>query len=236
MFMLRYLSILSLFFLSGAVAYAQTDTTRSSFRERFLPTGIRIGTDAISISRNYYDKTFSGWEANADLDFNRYFLAVDYGHWGREYNKNAFATYSNDGSYFRVGVDVNFLVHDPDRNMFFVGARYGHSVFEETLYVFDQSQLWGDKEETYRNSNLNAHWYELTTGLRVKLWKFIWMGYTARFKFGLKTGATPNMLPSDVPGYGNTDKESTWGFNYQLFFRLPVRELPPLPPKKKKKK
>jgi hypothetical protein len=54
------------------------------------------------------------------------------------------------------------------------------------------------------------------------MWKMIWMGYTARFKFGLKTNETGPMLPHDVPGYGRTDKESTWGFNYQIFVRLPV--------------
>ena len=74
------------------------------------------------------------------------------------------------------------------------------------------------------NSDVNGRWYELTGGIRVKIWKMIWMGYTGRFKFGLKTNESGAMLPSDVPGYGRTDKDNTWGFNYQIFFRIPVRK------------
>jgi hypothetical protein len=73
-------------------------------------------------------------------------------------------------------------------------------------------------------------------GVRLKVYKFIWMGYTSRFKFGLKNGDTPALLPHDVPGYGRTDKNSTWGFSYHLMFRIPVRDYPPLPASKKKKK
>jgi hypothetical protein len=54
----------------------------------------------------------------------------------------------------------------------------------------------------------------------------IWMGYTARFKFGLKVDNTIDIVPSDVPGYGRTFKDSYWGFNYQIFFRIPVRKQP----------
>jgi len=61
----------------------------------------------------------------------------------------------------------------------------------------------------------------------------IWMGYTARFKFGLKNKGNGEMLPHDVPGYGRTDKDAYWGFNYQIFFRIPFRKMPPLPPYKK---
>ncbi len=43
--------------------------------------------------------------------------------------------YSNDGTYWRVGVDVNLLVKDPDRNMLFFGARYGKANFSQDLTV-----------------------------------------------------------------------------------------------------
>ena len=50
---------------------------------------------------------------------------------------------------------------------------------------------------------------------------------------GLSVGDTEVMKPSDVPGYGRADKESYWGFNYQVFIRLPVRKTPSLPTLKK---
>jgi hypothetical protein len=200
---------------------ADADTVRVDYR----PTGIRIGTDAIAIARNFYDKTYNGWEVNADADFSRYYLAVDVGSWSRKFLSDS-SSYSNKGNYWRVGVDVNFLLKDPDRNMLFFGLRYGHSNFSESMSVLDADKIWGNFSNTYNNADVKAHWLELNTGLRVKIWRMIWVGYTARFKFGLKTKGYTDMIPSDVPGYGATDKDNTWGFNYQIFFRIPVRKQP----------
>jgi hypothetical protein len=191
-------------------------------RNKFSPTGLRLGTDIISIVKSHYVESFTGWEVNADIDFYRYYLSVDYGSWGRTYFPEG-GKYSNDGTYYRVGIDVNFLKKDPERNMFFLGARYGHSVFSEDYTISIADPLWGNlADQRYTNTNAKAHWLELTTGIKVKMYKFIWMGYTARFKFGLKTSETDQMLTSDVPGFGRTDKEITWGFNYQIFVRLPL--------------
>jgi hypothetical protein len=206
---------------------ADADTIKIDYR----PTGIRIGTDAIAIARNFYDKTYSGWEVNADVDFYRYYLAVDVGSWSRTYLPDS-GSYSNKGSYWRVGADVNFLLKDPDRNMLFFGLRYGYSNFSESMRVLDSDKIWGTFSNTYSNPDVTARWLELNAGLRVKIWKMIWMGYTARFKFGLKTKGYIDMIPSDVPGYGSTDKDNTWGFNYQIFFRIPVRKQPLFTPPK----
>jgi hypothetical protein len=244
---LRLLAINIAFLLVTTLAVAQTDKPKAAAtdatdtaavkkdKQRWIPTQLRLGTDAISIARNFYDNSFTGWEVNADVDFNRYYLTVDYGAWGRDYDGHG-EIYDNDGRYFRVGVDVNFLKKDPEKNMFFIGLRYGRSSFSENLIVNSTDTLWGDYDKTYRNRSVKGGWLELTTGIKVKMIGNFWMGYTARYKFGLSTNETGELLPSDVPGFGRTDKPSTWGFNYQLFFRIPVRKAPPeaLPPDKKK--
>jgi Domain of unknown function (DUF6048) len=240
------------------LAWGQKDTTKLSFKQYYVPTGIRLGLDLVPIGRGLFSDSFSGKEFQADIDFYRYHLTFDYGNWSRSYAgtleretvtgnitsayNNTF-DYQNDGRYFRVGVDVNFLLKDPDRNMFFVGGRYGRASFDEYYYIDeDLPDFWwifdpgARQSRSFVNSNTPAQWFELTTGVRIKVYKFIWMGYTARFKFGLKTGNTPELLPHDVPGFGRTDKESTWGFNYHIMFRIPVRDYPPIPVKKKKKK
>ena len=205
------------------------DTIKTDYR----PTGIRIGTDGIAIARNFYDKTYSGWEVNADVDFYRYYLALDVGSWSRTFSPDSSA-YHNKGTYWRLGADVNFLLKDPDRNMLFFGLRYGRANFSESLSVITADPIWGNGNgsRVYNNSDVSAHWTELVAGLRVKIWKTFWMGYTARFKFGLKTNEKGDLLPSDVPGYGSTDKDNTWGFNYQIFFKIPVRKQPLVVPSK----
>jgi hypothetical protein len=190
----------------------------------YLPTGIRIGTDLISLIRSQVDSKFNGWEVNADVDFYRYYLAVDYGYWGRQLTiKNG--NFENSGNYFRVGADVNFLLKDPDRNMVFLGYRYGSSNFDHSVSYMQSKYLVSKPDFTsYSDTGVSAHWMELTAGLRVKIWKMIWMGYTARFKFAPRSSGYRELQPYDIPGYGVFEKKIYWGFNYQILFKIPVRK------------
>jgi hypothetical protein len=184
------------------------------------PTGIRFGTDVISVIRIPTDESFNGWEASADIDFYRYFLTAEIGNWSRNYT-SANETYANDGTYWRVGVDANFLKKDPEKNMLFLGVRYASGDFNETLTI-NQNDTWNTTNYVLTNTGTQANWFELTGGIRIKMWKYFWLGYTARYKFALSTNEKGLMKPSDVPGYGSTDGANTWGFNYQLFFRIPL--------------
>ena len=225
------LIITSVFDVSGQQEKKDTVQT-DTIKNKYLPTGIRIGTDAISLIKSSYQDNFNGWEINGEIDLNHYYFALEYGKWGKQLSADS-ASYLNDGRYWRAGVDVNFLKKDPDRNVFFIGARYGHSTFSENLTLTSFDPIWGTLVNDFSNQNVNAWWLELTSGLRVKIWKIFWLGYTGRFKFGLKTDVTPEMLPHDVPGFGRTDKDTTWGFNYYVMLRIPIRKAPPLAPQKK---
>ena len=205
---------------------ARPDTVKvDTIRHTYVPTGIRIGTDLISLVKSRTQDNYTGWEVNGEIDFGRYYLAIDYGRWGRNLNSDA-STYSNDGKFWRVGIDVNFLRKDPDGNVFFIGTRYGHSNFSESLSLNSSDPNWGLFTRNYHQADVNAWWLELTSGLRVKIWKIFWIGYTGRLKFALNTDDTPEMLPYDVPGFGRTDKDTTWGFNYYIMVRLPIRKAP----------
>lgn len=200
----------------------KADTVKSQKKD-FLPTGIRLGIDLISLIRSQTDASFSGYEFNADVDFYRFYLAAEVGKWEREFLTEE-EQYKNNGSYARIGVDVNFLLKDPDKNMFFFGMRYGKSMYSEDFTVTTEDPVWGSFATTYTNTDVKASWGELTTGIRVKMWKFFWLGYTARYKFALNLSETGELVSYDVPGYGKTANESTWGFNYQVLFRIPVRK------------
>jgi len=218
--MWRFLNnIFVLVFLPATVFGQAKDST---LHKSFIPTGIRVSTDLISLIRTPIDESFAGYEVNADIDFYRYFLAVDAGRWERNVSSEN-EKYANSGNYMRMGVDVNFLKKDPEKNMLFFGVRYGWGTYSENLLVL-KDPLWGAVEKTYINSDVKAGWGELTTGLRVKMWKFFWLGYTARYKFGLNTAESGEVESYDVPGYGKTAKQSTWGFNYQILFRIPIRK------------
>ena len=194
-----------------------------TLRNEYLPTGLRIGTDVLSIIRSYTGEKFDGWEVNADVDFYKYYLAVDYGHWERHLTLST-GNYENSGNYFRVGADVNFLAKDPDRNMIFFGLRYGQSSFSEQLTYESNDVSYGPLQHELVNSNMTGRWGEIVTGLRVNLWRGLGMGYTVRLKFMPRTRGSDEFIVYEIPGYGLTANKNYWGFNYQLFWRIPFRK------------
>lgn len=226
---MKYYISIALFVLALPLC-AQDRLEGDSSKYRFLPTGIRIGTDLLSIGKTYYTDYFKGWEINVDADiYRRWYATVDYGSWKTNYVMGN-GVYASDGRYFRVGVDVNFLLKDPDRNMFFIGLRRGHTGYSDyasfTANVTDGNSPTGSSEISVvsQNPDAKANWNELTAGLRVKVWKFIWIGATGRIKFGYKGKNQDELVSYDVPGYGRTFKNGWFGLNYQVFFRIPVRE------------
>jgi hypothetical protein len=209
--------------LPGLLA-AQDRVESDSSRYKYLPTGIRIGTDLMTIGKRYYTDYFRGWEVNVDADvLRRYYVTADYGHWASTFALPN-GVYGNDGKYFRLGVDINFLVKDPDRNLFFLGFRHAISRYTDYADYSYVDPYFGEVHTYTANANPKAHWEELTLGLRVKIWKFIWLGATGRLKFRMVGKDQWNVLSYEVPGYGRTFKNNWWGLNYQLFVRIPVRE------------
>ena len=46
--------------------------------------------------------------------------------------------------------------------------------------------------------------------------------------------SSPSFETYFIPGYGKAEGDSRWGFNYQIFYRIPFRDKPPYKPKKVK--
>jgi len=211
-----------LFFTVTSLFAQTTDSVKTV--NKFIPTGIRAGVDVVSFVRTEYVESFKGFEVSVDVDVYRYHPTVEFGNGSRNYVSENGSTYENDGRYWRAGIDMNFMKKDSDKGMFFLGARYGRSVYSEKAFITTTDPMWGGSQQFFFNNDMSANWLELTTGLRVKVWKIFWMGYTGRFKFALKTDENQPLLTTDVPGYGATDRPTTWGFSYYLMVKLPVRK------------
>ncbi len=225
------LSYSLLLYLLVHVAFAQkveekdsvtvNDRKPDSLKVKFYPRSFRVGTDLINIIKSQTQANFSGWELNGDVDCGKIYLTVDYGNWGRKYDLPNAGKYENQGTYWRVGGDINLLKKDPDRNMFFIGLRYGHSSFNEFATITFTDRYFGSIQKQISNNAVTAGWGELTAGLRVKIWKEFWMGYTARMKFAPSVKGDNEMKTYDIPGYGQNVQGFYWGFNYQIFWRVP---------------
>lgn len=231
----------ALLVLAIITAYCQQQDSAVSVKPKridtvkYIPTGLRVGTDLISLVRSR-DNSFKGWELAFDVDLARYYLVVEYGYWSTRQSLDNFqliastanpvlrttGVYNNEGYYFRFGTDINFLLKDPEKNMFFLGLRYGISNFAENVAYVNQpsSPLFNPFAANLANGNVSGSWIEVTSGLRIKVYKALWMGYTARLKFAPSTSGAGNFESYDMPGYGIISEAPNWGFNYQLFWRF----------------
>ena len=189
---------------------------------RQWPTGIRFAVEAIGPGKAYSGSDLKASEYAIDTDFGRYYLTAEFGTSSRSIGIPD-GTYANSGSFFRIGADVNFLRKDPDRNMFFLGARYARARYDEEITYLNRSD-YGEQVKRSVNSDLSSGWLELTTGLRVRIWKIFWMGYTARMKFAPSTREDAALATYEIPGYGLTFKKPWWGFSYYVMVRLPLRK------------
>ncbi len=203
----------------------EADTVK--VKRDYRPTQIRVGTDVLAIIKSFSQDGFKSWEINGDVNSDRYFFAVDVGYSAIDRNSET-DHYENKGSYFRVGGDFNFLKKDPkknpDNNVLFMGVRYAHSKFSEEMTIGVIDPVWGNFQQPYNNTGAKANWLEFTGGLKVKVWKAFWLGYTTRYKFGLSASENPTTVPHEIPGFGSNEKKSIWGFNYQMFFMIPIKK------------
>lgn len=209
--------IFSSFLLVSFSVYGQAK--QDTVRQKIKLTAVRIGVDLVQPIKTFSTDDFSGWEATVDAEFRNYYPVVELGQWKRDIVLSN-GRYTNSGNYWRVGVDINLLKKDKAKNMFFFGLRYGRSAYREDLTYKISTDEFGNTINYLKNDDMKSGWAEMTTGLRVRVLKNFWMGYTGRLKFAVSVAEDQRLQSYDVPGYGLTFKKPWWGFNYYLLFNF----------------
>lgn len=212
--------IISIFLLAfGPLAFGQVG--------KYAPSAVRIGADPGTLGYMVFSETRGFFELEADMDIDRFFVVANYGVSSFDLNEDTYK-YENDGSYLRLGADINFMDKDPDLNVGFFGFRYSSSAFKDRLdyntnAIIQSETGWPSVYESVDNNNVNAHWYELVAGIKIRIVKQLYFGFTTRFKFNLAVERTESLRPYYVPGFGKYINKSAFGFNYYVSYRLPFR-------------
>lgn len=222
--------IISLFVCFSSSAQNE-DIVPDTVKGKFIPSGIRVGFDLISFGQDIVEKgiqAFSGDGFNelhftADIDFYRYFLNIEYGIYNRQWTRTD-GFYINTGDFYKIGPDINLLHRDPDASALFFGLRYAWANFSDEVVYNTESEFWGSGGNRVSNDDLSADWFELTTGLKVKLTRILWLGYTARFKFSVDTFEGRQLIPHWIPGFGRADERTWWGLDYWLIIKIPFKK------------
>ena len=195
---------------------------------QWLPSSVRVGADPGTFYYAIFSEKRDFFEFEADVDINRFFLVANYGVSSYYIDPTTY-TYENQGSYMRFGADINLMHDNLHNNVAFFGLRYGLSSFKDQM-DYDTQQIiqsetgWPNTRESVANDNVNARWFEMVTGLKIRVIKQLYLGFTVRYKLFMEPGGATEFRPYYIPGFGKNINPSAFGFNYYVSYRLPFRK------------
>jgi hypothetical protein len=155
----------------------------------------------------------------------KYFPVFEIGFAGADKISNNNITFNTNAFFGRVGIDFNLSKTkkdtNPTNNLFFGGIRLGYTNFNYNITnALIKDSYWGGEESlSFNNQNATKIWYELVGGIRVEVFKNIFMGWTVRNKNLLGSDAVGAVFPWYIPGYG-INTSSNWTLNYIVGYRF----------------
>lgn len=215
-----------IFLFMGFITQAQDTITKPKYLDTY---GLRIGTDLIKASRNFWDKNYTGFEVSVDyrLDKKKY-IAVEFGIEDK-FTEEDQLSFTTKGMFIRAGLDYNVYENWLDmNNMIFVGGRYGFASMSQTLnsYNIYETSSYFPNQTIYPNTTTNAlsaHWLEFVAGVKAEVAKNLYLGFTFRMKLLLAQKQPEDFENLYIPGYGKKFSGNIGaGFNYSVSYNIPL--------------
>ena len=227
--MWKYIASFGLLFVSLS-AFAQQDTTAEQstvrkIRPDYKPSALRGGIDLYGLGNSLATNGIQRYEVQADVDFHRMFLVGEYGIQSSKIDEPEF-NYESNGSFWRVGVDWDLMPYHPENSTIYMGLRYARARFNESLtYQFTDS-IWGDVDLSRSFDKRSSRWFEVVTGMKVRVWQGFFIGYLIRYKIFRELNNVPSFDSYRVPGYGLGRKNTNLSFGFYLHYRFAFRYKP----------
>ncbi len=191
-------------------------------RQVFVRVGIDLFRFTLPFTNDYNNNAL---ELSLDTEIKyRYFPTFEYG-FEKIKDNTEIQNYSLTGNYFRIGFNYNMInyKHRLDRNIFYIGARYGFSGFSQQANRINFTNQWGSVNIAYPETSLTASWFEGVVGVRAEIITNFYMGFTIRIKTMLKHSDYGQVVPYRVPGFGNGTKSVAYGLSYSVFYAIPIK-------------
>lgn len=182
----------------------------------------RALTSAVSDKRSF--------EGGLSIDTDIYFINAEVGQ--ASIRRTDSYDYLSEGLYYRVGISKNLSPYDKERNYFTFGINYARSYFSNEMSFNYESPYYGTQVIDRQTENLSARWWELTGGIKIRVWEQLYLGYIVRVKIFKDLYGSDGIQPWDIPGFGRhkrsgaSIKSSTVGLNYRITWRIPYRDKP----------
>ena len=127
-----------------------------------------------------------------------------------------------NGVFFKVGLDK--ISVDQAGDYLSYGFRLAYSGFTNDFKGAVLPDInFGDLPLNVQQTQLNAFWVEGLVKLDIHIFKNLGLGWTARIKFPLKIKSDKYFKPYYVPGFGKTMNNLMVGFNYYLYYKIPLK-------------
>jgi hypothetical protein len=223
--------ILSFFFFLSLLAinsFAQEESEKKIKPKRtdnyIRMKGLRIGTDLTRPFQDLWTKgNRHGYEFTADLElWPNVFPNIETGYEVMEI-QTPYVDYTGQGAYTRIGMDYNLLEAQTkiDKDIFYVGLRYGFSIASQQLNQYTIDYYWGQTSGSYPVQNFVGHWGEIVFGIKGEILRNFYMGWSVRGKVKFNqpdVGMPPVYF---IPGYGKTENGFVVDFTYSVYYNIP---------------
>lgn len=187
---------------------------------------IRFGCDISRFVLTAFTPGQNGFEVSSDIRLTpTFYPTIELGTEQVRF-KDSLIKQTSSGQYMRIGFDINMrnYVKDFSPNMIFFGLRYGisnvnYQINHYTIY----DTIWGNYSGSIGNMNAKAQWIEAAAGVRVEVFKNIFLGWSLRGRILLTPRNSP--YPYIIPGYGSGENTTNVGINYSIYYQIPFMKM-----------
>jgi hypothetical protein len=218
---LRY--FFSIFFLLLFLASANSQTERMK--------GLRIGFDLSRFALYYLEPERKCYEISADFEVVHNIYPIIECGWQTVILKKTIQdemayNYNSKGTFYKIGLDLNLLKNKGQNkyDMVFIGFRGAFANMNHSAdNISVNSGYWGNYTGGIVSKNsVNAYWAEVVGGLRAEILKNLFMGWSLSGRIMIEKSKDIYMDPINIPGFGKGNKNSAIGFNYSIYYRIPM--------------
>ena len=173
-----------------------------------------MSADLVGFAMKAVGAKFANMEVGARLNlFDKYFPVAELGI-GDSHGEGAETgnTFSTTSPYMRFGIDYNFNKKH-NGNRIFGLVRYGFSSFKYDIgnEAFVDPYYGTTVPLNINSEKATGHWLEFGVAVETKLWSFIRLGWSLRYKFRLALSHPDGGEPYFIPGFGKNDSNCFGG-------------------------
>ncbi|WP_298370052.1 DUF6048 family protein [uncultured Lutibacter sp.] len=220
--------IFSISLLISFTAFSQEEKVQDTVKTK-VSYGIRVGVDLSKPLKSYLDEDSKGFAIVGDIKVaTNYYAAVELG-FDDVTTEEDYMNFSTKGSFIKLG--INYNAYDNWKGMeneIFIGARYAFSFFDQTLNNYTPN-AYGDYflaspiESGTEFKDLNAHWIEFVTGMKVETLNNLYLGVQISINKMISTKEPNNFKNLYVPGFNRVfSNDLGIGFIYTLSYNIPI--------------